>query len=330
MDDPVKSATGSAPSRATADGRSPRTPEVSVIVPARDGGGQLHTLLTELERQTVERSRFEIIVVDDGSSDNTAEIVEASNAHLVRMRPPGGAYAARNAGADIARGSVLAFTDADCIPAVEWIENGLQAFKGSGVRIAVGHLDVPVGPSSTVTALVDFACYVDAEVAAESNRLLGGNLWIDRQTFRALGGFNSALQSGGDTELGRLAFERGYDIHYLEAAIVSHPPYTNPRGLARKSFRIGRGLAVRSRDGRGKRGWRQPGREPRRYLPSRKHFADGRLHRAGISVSYDRRIRVRAAHYFLVQLPHTVGNLVGLLRVRSSHRRDQAGRGPAT
>src|SRR5438128_344226 len=94
----------------------PAVARVSVIIPARDAAATIDRALRALAWQTIAEP-FEVIVVDDGSSDSTAAVVEASavGARLVAGEGSGPA-AARNLGVAAASGEVLAFTDADCAP----------------------------------------------------------------------------------------------------------------------------------------------------------------------------------------------------------------------
>jgi glycosyltransferase involved in cell wall biosynthesis len=89
-------------------------PELSVVVPVRDGQATLPALLDSLAAQDFPAGRFEIVVVDSASRDASAEVAERRGARLVRVPTPGRARA-RNAGAAAARGGALAFVDADCV-----------------------------------------------------------------------------------------------------------------------------------------------------------------------------------------------------------------------
>ena len=105
-----------------------KTPFVSVIVPVYNQGAQLQRCLAALAAQTYERSRFEIIVVDNGSEDAdaiAAAVAPYSNARLTLEATPG-SYAARNHGLTLAQGDILAFTDADCLPATDWLAEGVR------------------------------------------------------------------------------------------------------------------------------------------------------------------------------------------------------------
>jgi glycosyltransferase involved in cell wall biosynthesis len=98
---------------------------ISVVVPAHNAAHTLETCLRALNQQSLSRFEYEVIVVDDGSTDATALIARAAGARVAtggRAGHPAGPAAARNAGAREAHGDVILFTDADCEPLPDWIE----------------------------------------------------------------------------------------------------------------------------------------------------------------------------------------------------------------
>ncbi len=95
--------------------------DFSVIIPVRNGARTLGACLDGLSRQTVDTTRFEVIVVDDGSSDDTAAIARRFPVRLVQIDGRG-ASAARNRGLRESSGGRILFLDADCVPGPGWIE----------------------------------------------------------------------------------------------------------------------------------------------------------------------------------------------------------------
>jgi glycosyltransferase involved in cell wall biosynthesis len=105
------------------------TVDFSVVVPVRNGEATLVGCLQALRTQTLPDEGYEVIVVDDGSTDASARIAEPL-VDLVIPRPGIGAAAARNAGWQAARGRWIAFTDADCVPSCGWLAALATALTG--------------------------------------------------------------------------------------------------------------------------------------------------------------------------------------------------------
>jgi lipopolysaccharide/colanic/teichoic acid biosynthesis glycosyltransferase/GT2 family glycosyltransferase len=106
----------------------------SIIIPAKDAGETIQSCIDSIKNQEGYRfnKQYEIILVDDGSTDNTADIAEASGIQVIRQKNKGPA-AARNKGASIAKGNIVLFTDSDCIPKSNWLIKMLQPFEKSDV-----------------------------------------------------------------------------------------------------------------------------------------------------------------------------------------------------
>ena len=117
-------------------------PAVSVIIPAFNRKDELQELLAALAQQTLAPEQFEIIVVDDGSTDDTLfylkSLVDSGRENLIfHYQKNQGPGAARNRGMAMARGDVFAFTDTDCRPRPDWLEELLKPFADRHVG-AVG------------------------------------------------------------------------------------------------------------------------------------------------------------------------------------------------
>ena len=158
---------------------------VSVIVPARDSAATLSRTLSALSAQELDGS-FEVIVVDDGSSDATAEIAEAAGAPVRCVRQPAlGRSHARNRGVEESSAPVLAFTDADCYPEPGWLAAGLRAMEGSTLVQGAVRPD----PGARMGAY-DRSLWVERQLGLWET----ANLFVTRESFDRAGGFEDWLR----------------------------------------------------------------------------------------------------------------------------------------
>lgn len=214
---------------------------VSVVVPVRDARRELPGLLEALGRQTLAAS--EILFVDDASSDGTAGWLEKhlpSNARLLRSETAGNPYAARNVGVRAARGGWLAFTDADCRPAPEWLEQGVAALRDT-VTVA-GRIVVERSDPTSLVQELDARRFLRQERFVQESFAATANLFVRRQVFDEVGLFDERLVSGGDQEFGARANAAGLPLAFAEHAVVHHPARRNFGALLGKAHRVGVGF----------------------------------------------------------------------------------------
>ncbi len=116
----------------------PSSIEVSVIVPFYNARDYLVRCVQALLAQTYPSERFEILLIDNNSTDGAADLVRGYDRVRVLFESKQGAYAARNRGVGVSRGTLLAFTDADCVPARDWLAQMVEAVRAPGVELALG------------------------------------------------------------------------------------------------------------------------------------------------------------------------------------------------
>jgi glycosyltransferase involved in cell wall biosynthesis len=195
--------------------------EYSVIIPVYNGAATLDRCLDGLARQSLERARFEVILVDDGSNDGSGAVAERAGVRVIRQ-PRRGAAAARNRGLEAARGRIVLFLDADCVPAADWIERMVEALHGPNVDGVVGRFES--GQRNWVARLIQ----LDLELRHERMAGFGRIDFVNTATcgFRreALGEkpFNERFEKLEDIELSFRLAERGVVMRYLAEAVVEH------------------------------------------------------------------------------------------------------------
>jgi glycosyltransferase involved in cell wall biosynthesis len=216
-------------------------PEVSVVIPTRDRAARLGAALQALRGQSIAADRFEVVVVDDGSSDETAELLVRSSAdggpELRAIRLGGqGPAAARNAGWRAARAPLVAFTDDDCEPTPTWLESILAAAAASPGAFVQG-VTTPIPRESALlrrpfsrTRLID-----------EQNPFFATcNIAYPRELLERLNGFDELFPEalGEDTDLGWRALEMGASTEFAPSAVVHHAVEDlGPAGYMRHALR---------------------------------------------------------------------------------------------
>ena len=171
---------------------------VSAIVPVYNGAHCLPRCLASLLEQT--HPRVEIIVVDDGSTDGTPDLVKAP----VRLLATGGrkgAGAARNVGAQAATGAVLFFTDADVVAPPDWIAKALRARAEKGVPCGGGGYAGPVKEIFIQQFAHEELAWRRRGRNGYVETLVSNNLWCERELFLAKGGFPEAYQAASSEDM---------------------------------------------------------------------------------------------------------------------------------
>ena len=220
----------------------PPAREVSVIIPVRDHQERLAACVAALARQQT-RYAVEIILVDNHDQFYPADYAAIDAGSLpirVTHEPRIGSYAARNRGIALAQGRVCAFTDADCLPQPDWIEQGVRAaVAGSGVIGGAVTMTFRQPRRPTWAEQFDSAYYLDQRRYVVSCGFAAtANLFVRRDLFEAVGLFDAALQSGGDQEWCLRAARAGHAAQYAPDAVVWHPARATWTEILRKARRI--------------------------------------------------------------------------------------------
>jgi glycosyltransferase involved in cell wall biosynthesis len=225
-------------------------PFVSVIVPVYKGSAFLPQCLAALEKQDYPPQSFEILIVfNDGSFPRVGANSTRCSLKCLEERTPC-SYAARNHGILQASGTVLAFTDVDCVPDTAWLRVGVQALTMNPERGFVGGKIelVPKSPDclSPVERYEKSIHFLQQVYVNHLHFAATANMFTTREVMDRVGPFNPDLKSGGDHEWGNRANSLGFRGFYEPEAIVSHRARTLAE-LLRKARRLAGGVVDRQR-----------------------------------------------------------------------------------
>jgi glycosyltransferase involved in cell wall biosynthesis len=184
----------------------------SVIIPVLNEEKLIGQCLSALVRQSLRADEFEVIVVDNGSTDRTIEIATEYRAALrlsVVHKANCNISAARNSAAAIAKGTFLAFLDADCLPSEEWLILALKRLRCGDGGVIGAFYTIP--PESTWVAR---AWYGDLPATRQGSvsYIPSGTLFLARSVFSKLGGFDPSIQTSEDFEFCQRVKAAGYQV----------------------------------------------------------------------------------------------------------------------
>ncbi|HSF75874.1 MAG TPA: glycosyltransferase [Microcoleus sp.] len=223
-------------------------PQVSVVVPVYNGEGDLPDLIECLRSQTYPPHSVEYLLVDNNSRDRTSTILQTAAKldritirHLTENQIQS-SYAARNQGIRASTGEIIAFTDADCRPQSDWLENLVKPFVDLEVGISAG--EILALPGKTILEQ-----HADRQNTLSQKHTLAhpfcpygqtANLAVRRLVLQQIGLFRPYLTSGGDADLcWRILRETSYKMYFAENAIVLHRHRYTIKQLQSQWYRYG-------------------------------------------------------------------------------------------
>jgi glycosyltransferase involved in cell wall biosynthesis len=186
----------------------------SVIVPFRNEAPHIGACIESLQWQSIERSRYELLFVDNGSTDGAGDMIRGVPGVTVIREDKPGSYVARNAAIRVAAGRFLAFTDADCVADPDWLAQAQAAMQATGAAVVLGRRVVPAGSSLAVRLLQDYDDTKTDFMTRSPSRFTYGfcnNMVIQADVVRDVGVFDE--------------WERAADTAYLHRVRQRNPGY---------------------------------------------------------------------------------------------------------
>lgn len=221
---------------------------VSVIVPVYNDPDGIETTISSLLDQTLSEDAFEIIVVDNNSSDATGvvareRLAEVDHGHVIDEHEIQSSYAARNTGIEFASGDILAFLDADMSAPATWLAELVAEFDRTGAQY-IGcqvRLYCPLS-EPTLVARYDRAFGFPVGFYLETQQFVPTCcLAVTRAVVADVGPFDARLTSSGDLEFGQRVARAGYEQHFASELVLFHPTRTTLTDYTKKRLRVGAG-----------------------------------------------------------------------------------------
>ncbi len=231
---------------------------ITVVIPTYNAGNILSETLTALGKQSVDNSKYEVIVVDDCSEDTSYEVAKRVqmesriNMQVIRNSHNRGTYAGYNTGARMSDSELLLFLDQDCVPHNQLLEKHIESHDLAKQPVSVigkfiWHQSMRLGPYLQYFRPIETTMLMETENINDMplEQFITGNCSIPKETFYEIGGFDESFTYGfGDTDLGLRWKANNYKIvGNLEAIVYHYHPMSFQEQLQRK-HRIGTQLPL--------------------------------------------------------------------------------------
>jgi len=182
---------------------------ISIIIPALNEEDYIGKCLTSINDLDAPKGFFEVIVINNGSTDRTAKIAKDFGAQVYSIKT-GPISRLRNYGASQAKGKIFAFVDADCVVSKDWLKNALVELEDEGVGAAGSNYQIS-GQGTWVSKAWEFNMR-ELKNKCETDWIQSGNLIIKREVFNLVGGFDERLSVCEDSDICYRIKDNGYKI----------------------------------------------------------------------------------------------------------------------
>ncbi len=221
-------------------------PTVSIVIPTLNRSDKLPRCLDSLFDQSYPKNRYEIIVGNGSSKDNTEDILaeyerKAPCRFTWFTREKAGISSARNLCIEKSSGDFICFTDDDCIAEKNWLIHLLEGFSDDTIG-AVGGRIVGYQTTTPVQRYVEEAEILSQDKFMSKNKLITSNAAYRRQVLHDIQGFDTFLVACEDVDIGIKTQLLGFKFRYQPAAVIFHDHPETVKGLLYRSYRNGKGL----------------------------------------------------------------------------------------
>lgn len=221
--------------------------KVSVIIPVYNDFQALEGLIPFLNNQTLNKTDYEVIIVDNCSDSDIRKNIPDSTEFIVlkECKHLASPYSCRNRGIEIAKGEIIALLDSTCYPVNNWLEDALHCFDSTNSDLIAGEVGFRFKnerPSAgeyfdSVTNIKMKESVTERKVAKTAN------LFVKKSVFDKIGLFQEGIRSGGDVAWTAMATGSGFKLSFCEKAMVKKEA-RGLKELIKKQYRVGKGQPV--------------------------------------------------------------------------------------
>ncbi|MCK5807463.1 glycosyltransferase [bacterium] len=210
--------------------------QVTVIIPVKDDQSGIDTVLSLIEKQSYPLDLIEVVVVDNNSSPplKLARDYVFFCRVLLESKPSG--FASRNKAIQHAKGEIIAFTDADCLPTPGWIAGAVAALeRDTSITAVGGRVEIFTSESPTPSEMYEMVFAFPQEHYINNLHFsVTANLIVRKEVFEFAGLFDEILKSGGDNEWGNRHHRSGGKMVFVDSLLVRHPARDSWKELSKK------------------------------------------------------------------------------------------------
>ncbi len=221
-------------------------PVLSVIIPVYNGEATLPRLLQSLKDLDYPSERVEVFLVDNNSTDRTADLIRESGFTYLMETGVQSSYAARNRGIAAACGDILAFTDADCWVDPAWLKQAVRCMEDKQADIVAGEARWMITDPANIYEVYSRYQFERQEEFVQDGFCMTANVLMRRRVFEKMGQFDARMVSSGDKVFTQRAREAGFRLVYCPDSKVYHSARKSLAAMRRKWRRLGFGYAQES------------------------------------------------------------------------------------
>ncbi len=216
----------------------------SIIIPVYNDLSSLQGLIPLLEKQSIDRHLYEVIVIDNCSGESITDVLNGDEKVLflkecTHLNSP---YSSRNRGIEHSKGEIIVLLDSTCYPEPDWLEQAQLFFEKEKPDLVAGAVEFRFhGDKPTTGEFYDSLTNIKMKEAVEERNVAKtANLFVKRSVFDQIGKFEEGLRSGGDVAWTQKATENGYSLKFCDRVIVKKEARKLFQ-LFKKQYRVGKG-----------------------------------------------------------------------------------------